>query len=313
MVQTTMPATELLAKIEKQMYADQGNAYRKHLGELMPGLDDAYRVSNYKWRPHMGASLQGGKCPRSIWYSYRWFVVPQFQGRLLRLFNRGHLEEARFIAALRCADVTVWQYDANGKQYGIKGSYGHYGGSGDGIGTNIAGLPKEAYAVTEFKTHSGKSFAKLLSDGMKQSKWEHYVQMQQYMVKFQKPFGLYGAVNKDNDDLHFELVALDSEVGEQAIARADKIIWMTTPPRQIGSPPSPGNFDCRWCDHKGVCHGGVQPAKNCRTCVHSQPLKEGDQIWGPADGAVWGCNRKGIRLGRDAQEAGCGDWDPIKT
>lgn len=310
---TTIVATELMAKIEIGISRDQGNAYRKYLGELVPNLDDAFRVSEFKFRPHMGASLQGNKCARAIWYSFRWAVVPNFPARVLRLFNRGHMEEARFIAALRCADVTVWQYDANGKQYGMKDAYGHYGGSGDGIAYNVPQLPAGAYAVAEFKTHSSKSFASLVKDGVKISKWEHYVQMQQYMYKFNYPYAVYGAVNKDNDDLHFELVALDRELAERVIDRASKIIWMDKAPAQIGSPPSPGNFGCKFCDYKAVCHTGMPMAKNCRTCTYSEPAQEGDPVWGPADGAVWLCRMHNVRLGRAAQEAGCKDYQQMKA
>src|SRR5208283_4628088 len=49
------------------------------------------------FRKHLGASDIGHQCERYLWYKFRWMCEPKFSGRMLRLFNRGHLEEARFI------------------------------------------------------------------------------------------------------------------------------------------------------------------------------------------------------------------------
>lgn len=54
-----------------------------------------------KGRTHLGASVLGRKCLRQIWYGWRWMHITQHQGRLLRLFNRGHREEPAFVALLR--------------------------------------------------------------------------------------------------------------------------------------------------------------------------------------------------------------------
>ena len=48
-------------------------------------------------RPHLGASLLGHACLRSLFYVFRWQTDPP-DGRLARLFQTGHREEARLIA-----------------------------------------------------------------------------------------------------------------------------------------------------------------------------------------------------------------------
>jgi len=53
------------------------------------------------FRPHLGGSMIGEKCERKLVYSFRWAKKPTHSGRVLRLFNRGHLEEFRFVAYLR--------------------------------------------------------------------------------------------------------------------------------------------------------------------------------------------------------------------
>lgn len=62
------------------------------------------------FRPHLGGSMIGEKCERKLVYSFRWAKQPKHTGRLLRLFNRGHLEEFRFVAYLRRIGAEVREY-----------------------------------------------------------------------------------------------------------------------------------------------------------------------------------------------------------
>lgn len=62
-------------------------------------------------RHHLGASIIGRECWREIWYSWRWASPVQFEGRMLRLFDRGHEEEHRFADWLRLIGCEVEQYD----------------------------------------------------------------------------------------------------------------------------------------------------------------------------------------------------------
>ena len=69
-------------------------------------------------RPHLGASVIGRPCARELWYSFRWGTESDFNGRLLRLFRRGHQEEGPLVADLRNAGVTVLDADPRtGKQF----------------------------------------------------------------------------------------------------------------------------------------------------------------------------------------------------
>ena len=290
-----MPAISLaiqtVVAIEKAIAADQGTAYRGWLQKVLPHMDDAYRPGGNPFRKHLGASAMGNDCGRALWYGFRWATQPHFEGRMLRLFNRGHLEEARMIAALLTIGVQVVQQDENGKQFRISELGGHVGGSGDG---RVYGCPDigPVVALSEYKTHNDKSFAKLAGDnwhqyvahlvdprlpkqdftgaGVREAKFEHYVQMQVYMRKMGLPVGLYMAVNKNNDSIYAEVVYLDSIIADQMLGRAIQIVPMHTPPaRRKGA--SPGYYGCKFCDHKQTCVSGMPPARNCRTCQYSQP------------------------------------------
>lgn len=294
-------ATKTLQAIDQELKKDQGAKWRGILRKTMGALEDAYNDKEESHRSHMGASLMAKKCGRAIWYSFRWATKSQHEGRMVRLFNRGHLEEGRIVALLELIGATVWQMDENGKQFRISGSHGHYGGSGDGIAKGIPDLATlDEACLLEFKTHNEKSFTKLKSEGVKYAKPEHWGQMQQYMEKFKLNNSLYIAVNKNTDELHAEIITLETEAAQQLVERADKLVWLQEAPSKIGNPPSPGNFDCKFCDHRAVCHLGAQPDFNCRTCKSARPVEGGN--------GLWFCDYWKVVIPKESQKHGCENW-----
>ena len=61
-------------------------------------------------RKYLGASQIGTACKRKAWYAFRWAYRVKHTGRMLRLFQRGHLEEFRFTEYLRMAGYEVRDY-----------------------------------------------------------------------------------------------------------------------------------------------------------------------------------------------------------
>lgn len=298
-MRTVQKAVKTLKAIEDAIASDQGAAYRQHLQRVLPHIGDAYRGRDDPFRTHLGASVIGGECGRAIWYGFRWTTIPKFKGRILRLFNRGHLEEGRFIAALLTIGVQIFQQDENGKQFRISDVGGHFGGSGDGVAIGIPDLPPGTPCLLEFKTHNDKSFQKLVKEGVRGAKFEHYVQMNTYMKKMGLPVALYGAVNKNDDDFYFEIVTLDSSTADQFADRARQIILMREAPARISE--SPGWFACSWCDHKPVCHLKAAPARNCRTCRYSEAREDGN----------WHCNLQGFEqvIPKELQLTACSHYE----
>lgn len=271
-------AEATLARINEVMLADQGASFREALGRLMPLMDDAYRGKGDKYRRHLGASLIGRDCPRELWYGFRWTQVKQLDPRLLRLFNRGHLEEARFIAMLEIIGAELWYVTEDGGQFKFSHHNGHFGSALDCVVRGLPELPPTAVANAEFKTASGKMFAKVKKGGVEAEKPEHYIQMQICMHKMKLPFSLYMVVNKDNDDLYAEIITYKPEVAEQYIDRAGMIITAEEPPQMIH--PSPGWFGCKFCDYIGICKKGEPVEKNCRTCAFSiAHIEDGKPAW----------------------------------
>lgn len=298
-----MKATALLDAIEEKLVSDQGASFRAWEGKILPHIGDAYRDKDEGPRSHLGASLLGRACMRELYLGFRWCTIKRFPGRILRLFNRGHLEEGRFIALLLMIGVTVVQQDANGKQFRISGADGHYGGSGDGFAQRIPGPYQDSWVLLEFKTHGEKSFLKLQKEGLKAAKYEHYAQMQQYMAKTSTQVALYMAVNKNTDEIHAEYVLLDAHTAPMLFKRAEDIVFAKAPPPRL--PNASLSFHaCKFCDHKDVCFGKARPAKNCRSCVHSAPAPDG----------AWICNNPNYPpeyLSKERQAEGCKEWEPI--
>ena len=293
-------ATALLDALELAVERDQGATYRQNLQRVLPHIGDAYRGADESFRSHLGASVIGGECPRAIWYGFRWFTKPHFGGRMMRLFNRGHLEEGRFIALLLSAGIQIFQQDENGNQFRIHDVGGHFGGSGDGVALGVPGLDPSTYALLEFKTHNAKSFEKLKKEGVRAAKFEHYVQMVTYMRKMGIAVALYMAVNKNDDEIWAEFVTASNAMADQFIDRGRTIILMKQAPEKISK--SPGWFACSWCDHKPVCHLGAAPSVNCRSCSHSVAKEDGN----------WYCDRDDAVLSKAVQLVGCFDYEAIK-
>lgn len=292
-------ATKTYAAIDHNIFEDQGARYRMALGKVIPHMADAYRGEDGGFRSHLGASMIGRPCAREIWYGFRWAHKPKFGSRMLRLFNRGHLEEARFIAMLLAIGVQVYQQDANGNQFRISDVGGHFGGSGDGVAIGIPDLPAGRPCLLEFKTHGSKSFVKLAASGVQVAKPEHYAQMQTYMRKMNLMYAFYGAVNKDNDELHLEILMLDPLHADQFLDRGRQIIMMRQPPERINK--SPAWYECKYCDMKDICHYDAPVERNCRTCYHVQVI----------DNGTWVCGQTGEIRDKEQQLAGCGDYLPF--
>ncbi len=241
-------------------------------------LIDRYHESKQEPpRPHMGASMLGHPCDRWLWLSFRWAVQPEFPGRILRLFRRGHNEERQIVSDLRAIGIDIRATSENQSRVDLGC---HVGGSLDGIiESGVPEAPKKRH-VAEFKTHSQKSFDKLERDGVEKAKPEHYIQMQCYMYGTKIDRALYVAICKNDDRLYTERVRYDAAVAEKAIARGQRIATDDRMPPPISTDPS--WYQCKICPAHDFCHQSKQTKHvNCRTCAHSTAK----------DDSTWRCER----------------------
>lgn len=236
-----------------------------------------YEDTASDWRRnHLGASLIGKECERSLWYSFRWATKPKFNGRMLRLFETGNREEKRIINNLRNLGITVWDHDPEtGLQINFGYSGGHYAGSLDGIGIGFLEAEK-TWHVVECKTAGIKSFKELKKSGVRLAKFEHYSQMQQYMAWSELDRAYYFCVCKDTDEIYAERVYFDKEYADRLKSKAERIIFSPVPLHM--SSDADKSPTCLFCEHKDVCRQRALPEINCRTCALSTPLENGTWV-----------------------------------
>lgn len=297
-------AVKTIDKINEVLEQTQGSIFRGLLRTTMPLAEDAYREADDPFRTHLGASLIGRECSRELWYTFRWTTVTKHEGRILRLFNRGHLEEPRFVALLRMIGCTVWQYDEFGKQFRMGAHGGHFGGSLDGVALGVPDLPDRPL-LTEFKTHNDKSFKKLEKEGVRSAKFEHFIQQQMYMGAYGLTGSLYLATNKNDDDLYGEIVSFDREMYDRHQERGCQIVRAMLPPKRVSN--TPGWLKCKFCDHRLVCHHGKPFNRTCRSCIHVAPVDGGWACRHPSNGG--GADHRN----KDDQLAACDNYACISN
>jgi hypothetical protein len=290
------------AAIDAAIASDNGNLFRKLLLKHLPRIADAYRQDDEtdQFRSHLGASLIGRKCERELWLGWRWTFKRAFPPRILRLFNRGHQEEARFLAMLEMIGVQLHQPEDGGQER-ISDHGGHFGSALDGVLWGVPECPDE-WILGEFKTHGTKPFCDLVVHGVQMSKPEHYAQMQTCMARRGIFKTLYLAVNKNDDDVFAQIVTYQQLAADKLLLKAKDVITRRDAPKRIANDPS--HFDCTYCNARTRCHyPEKEPVpKNCRTCRFSV-----------ADlGGTWGCEKHNAVLHKSTQLIGCDDWDPMR-
>ena len=245
-------------------------------------------------RPHLGVSMIGHHCERYIWLSFRWAVAEQFPGRILRLFRRGHMEEVTAIADLRAIGVTI-DHCLDDQ---LRISYGsHVSGSPDGLITG--GLPESSKPhLLEIKTHGDKSFKQLLAQGLKESKPQHYAQMQVGMMGLKVERGFYYAVNKNTDEIYTERIKIDQPLAQKYIDRGQRLATEEMIPPPISADPT--WYQCKMCPAHSFCHEKKDiERRNCRTCFFSTPKSDGK----------WHCDFYSSEIPTvEAQRAGCPEY-----
>ncbi|MBL8445651.1 MAG: PD-(D/E)XK nuclease family protein [Zoogloeaceae bacterium] len=244
-------------------------------------------------RPYLGASAIGHHCARYLWLSFRLAKREQFGGRMLRLFQRGHREEAIFIEDLRAIGCEVHDVGADGKQFEVIAHGGHFRGHMDGA---VLGLPEApgTWHLLEFKTSNTKSFAALQKQGVKEAQFKHWAQMQTYMALTGLTRAMYMSVRKETDEIYTERLEADAEAGRGILERAEQIIFGAEPPARINNDPT--WWECKMCSMHPLCHSTDVPAPTCRSCAHVTPERDG----------TWTCERHNLRdVAFEHQLQGC--------
>lgn len=289
-----MKPQKLIKLLDDAIEKDQGKRYREELFKLMNSVHDADKERAEKpFHQYIGAAVAGKNCARAIWYSFRWCKPKEtFDARMLRLFNRGHVEELRVIANFRAADLIYYDVKEDGQQYGFAACEGHLKGLLDGVLHEIPDFPNYPVSI-EIKTHNDKSFKNVASKKVREAKPEHYVQLQLGIGAYGFAGGLYIAVNKNDDSLYYEFVPYNQDAYLQALQRINTIVHMPSPP-----PKHLSDFECKYCYFGDTCAQTCRVVINCRTCTYLNPYKD----------ASWQCSLTGCMRQFDEQLHACSNY-----
>jgi hypothetical protein len=247
------------------------------LGSRLKSHIDRYCFAIYQEPPrwHLGASIIGNSCKRHLWYLFRWCYFPKADGRQKRVFDRGNREEARYIEWLKGIGCQLWATDENGKQYRFSSVMGHFGGSLDSVIKLPPDFNFEQALLASYKTNNtGKGFNELLANGVQKAKPVHWAQECTYGFKMGLEYLAYFNINKNDDDLHVEVLKLDHKLGKQMEDKAEIIIRSQTAPARLSDNPT--HYECNYCDLKEICHNKAAIERNCRSCQYASPVEGGE-------------------------------------
>lgn len=209
-------------------------------------------------RLYLGASRLGVACERQLQFEYAQAPVDpgrETEGRMLRIFVRGHVMEDCMAAWLRDAGFDLRTRKADGEQFGFSALDGRLQGHIDGVitgGPDGFGYP----ALWENKCLGAKSWRELEKHRLAVAKPIYAAQIalyQAYLGLHEHP-ALFTAVNADTMGIYAELVRFDVELAQRMSDRAVKVISATEAgellPRSFSDPT---HFECRMCAWQDRC------------------------------------------------------------
>jgi hypothetical protein len=209
-------------------------------------------------RTYLGASRLGASCDRALQYEYAQAPVDpsrETEGRMLRIFERGHITEDMMVDWLRLAGFDLRTRNDDGEQYGFAAVDGRLQGHIDGV---IVGGPEGfSYpALWENKCLGSKSWRDLEKNHLAVAKPIYAAQValyQAYLELHEHP-AIFTAVNADTMEIYAELVPFDAGLAQRMSDRAVKLITATEAgellPRSFADR---AHFECRMCAWQDRC------------------------------------------------------------
>ena len=209
-------------------------------------------------RDYLGASRLGAACERALQFEYAKAPVDHgrdTEGRMLRIFERGHVTEDCMVAWLRDAGFDLRTRKPDGGQFGFSDAHGRLRGHVDGV---IVGGPDgfRYPALWENKALSAKSWRELEAKGLAVAKPVYAAQVALYQAHLQlhEHPALFTAINADSMEIYVELVPFDAALAQRMTDRAVKVISATEAgellPRGFNDPT---HFECRMCAWQDRC------------------------------------------------------------
>lgn len=245
-------------------------------------------------RPYLGASELGEPCVRRLYYRFHWAGRERFDGRMYRLFDTGHREEARVLDELRALGIEVWDRQADGTQFAVQAHGGHLRGHLDAVVRGLPEAPKTPH-VFDVKTVNKKKLAELLKSGFAKTYPKYRAQGMTYAGLMELDRCAFVFVCKDDDLIHLERFEFDRAEFDRLMERAGRVIFAAVPPPGVSNDPA--WYECKFCPFWSLCFDTGVPAATCRSCAHATAMPDG----------TWQCELHDKTLSVDEQRAACAD------
>lgn len=203
-------------------------------------------------RTYLGASMLGDPCLRKIVYHHRGAPEKPPEGRMRRIWARGHAAESRIIKWLRQAGFTVVDRTRSGGQIEFKQADGRIAGHIDGVVT--AGPATLPYPLLlELKCLNNKSWNDLRRRGLAESKEVYNAQIHLYMGYLDLRSCLFGAENADTEELWWHVIPFDLAEAQRVSDRAVDVLRSSDGPLPRRLCNAPDFWRARMCGYADTC------------------------------------------------------------
>jgi len=239
-------------------------SFQDRLSQLIDAALDLERSGQVP-RDYLGASRLGVNCERALQYEFTHAPVDPgrgFSGRILRVFEVGHVLEDLVVRWLRLSGFELYNQKANGSQFGFSVLDGQLKGHVDGI---ITAAPPELGLtfpmLFECKTMADKHWRACVKSGVAVAKPIYAAQISIYQAYMEGTVegisvnpALLIAINKDTQDIYAELVPFDAALAQRMSDRGVKVIAATEAGELLPRAHlDPTHFDCKFCSWQDRC------------------------------------------------------------
>lgn len=232
----------------------------RYLGRQITMLvDEAVKTERERDTPrdYLGASRIGHHCLRALQYEF--FNTPKdfpFEGRIYRIFHRGHEGENWMAAWLRRAGFILHTEGVDGKQFGFSTGGGKIRGHCDGVFVGGPETHGPYPRLWECKVLGSKGWNRLSKHGLEKAYPEYFAQVQLYMayLDLSEHAALFTAMNADTMEIYDESVAFESDKTQELSDRAVTVIRACEAGELLSRcTADEDSFSCRFCSYRIRC------------------------------------------------------------
>jgi hypothetical protein len=230
---------------------------------IVAAIDAALEKETDTPRAYIGASAVGDECARrvqlDVWGAFH-PKKPQpksrpIDGKLRRIFTRGHRLETNMAEWLRLAGFDLVTLNDDGYPFGFITGQGQIRGHVDG---KIRAAPQPFAAplpcIWENKVVNAKGWRSVSKDGVLKAYPKYDAQAQLYMAYLDAKATLFTFLNADTCEIYAELVGFDAQRAQAASDRAVHILTATRAGDLLPKAAGSGDvYPCAFCRWRGEC------------------------------------------------------------